>query len=134
MITPDATALLFKSFPLPAYNESRSRQAQESAFQVHRILYYKVAGSEVVSTSINTHVFLFQVFADGFNNSVAMDGFMAEIRKIPPVTRFLCASSLAVNIPVLMNIVSAYKVVFILNRVLRRFEVCNPLKPCSRVH
>ncbi|KAF8234956.1 DER1-domain-containing protein [Tricholoma matsutake] len=52
-----------------------------------------------------------------------MDGFMAEIRKIPPVTRFLCASSLAVTIPVLMNIVSPYKVVFVLDYVLRRFEL-----------
>jgi len=52
-----------------------------------------------------------------------MDGFMAEIRKIPPVTRFLCASSLGVTIPVLMNVVSVYKIVFILNRVLRKFEL-----------
>jgi Derlin-2/3 len=54
-----------------------------------------------------------------------MDGFMAEIRKIPPVTRFLCASSLAVTIPVLMNIISPYKVVFLMDRVLKRFEVRN---------
>jgi hypothetical protein len=54
-----------------------------------------------------------------------MDGFMAEIRKIPPVTRFLCASSLAVTIPVLMNMVSVTKVVFTLDSVMRRFEVCN---------
>jgi len=52
---------------------------------------------------------------------------MAEIRKIPPVTRFLCGSSLAITIPVLMKMISPYKVLFSLDRVLR-FEVCNPVQ------
>lgn len=49
---------------------------------------------------------------------------MAELRKIPPVTRFLCASSLAVTIPVLMNIASPYKILFVRDLVLKKFEVC----------
>lgn len=52
-----------------------------------------------------------------------MDAFVAELRKIPPVTRFLCASSLAVTVPVLMNMVSAYKIIFVPDLVLRKFQV-----------
>jgi len=36
----------------------------------------------------------------------------AEIRKIPPVTRFLCASLVSVTTPVLMNLISGYKVLY----------------------
>jgi len=50
------------------------------------------------------------------------DQFVAELRKIPPVTRFLCASSVAVTLPVLLGMVSAYKVVFVPNLVLYRWE------------
>ncbi|KAI0634838.1 DER1-domain-containing protein [Trametes polyzona] len=49
--------------------------------------------------------------------------FMDEIRKIPPVTRFLCASSLAVTVPVLLQVLPVYKVVFMKEYVTRRFEV-----------
>ncbi|KAJ3561432.1 hypothetical protein NP233_g10195 [Leucocoprinus birnbaumii] len=42
-----------------------------------------------------------------------MDQFVAELRKIPPVTRFLTGSSLAVTIPVLMNLVSGYRIPFV---------------------
>lgn len=49
--------------------------------------------------------------------------FMDEIRKIPPVTRFLCASSLAVTLPVLLQILPIYKVVFVKEFVTQKFEV-----------
>ncbi|KAL4243789.1 Derlin [Abortiporus biennis] len=49
--------------------------------------------------------------------------FIDEIRKIPPVTRFLCGSSLAISIPVMLQIVSPYKVVFAKEYVTKKFEV-----------
>jgi Derlin-2/3 len=51
-------------------------------------------------------------------------GFWDEIRKIPPVTRFLCGSSLAVTLPVMLQLLSAYKVVFVRELVTQKFEVC----------
>jgi len=48
---------------------------------------------------------------------------MAEIRKIPPVTRFLTGSSLVISIPVLMNIVPRYMIVFFPKLVFRELEV-----------
>ena len=53
-----------------------------------------------------------------------MDQFVAELRKIPPITRFLCGSSLAVTIPVLMNIVAPYKLLFVRELVMKKFQVC----------
>jgi Derlin-2/3 len=52
-------------------------------------------------------------------------GFWDEIRKIPPVTRFLCGSSLAVTLSVMLQLLSAYKVVFVRELVMQRFEVCS---------
>ncbi|OSD08771.1 hypothetical protein PYCCODRAFT_1356851 [Trametes coccinea BRFM310] len=49
--------------------------------------------------------------------------FMDEIRKIPPVTRFLCGASLGVTLPVMLQIVSPYKVIFVKELVTRRYEV-----------
>ncbi|KAI0371279.1 hypothetical protein BV20DRAFT_1035297 [Pilatotrama ljubarskyi] len=49
--------------------------------------------------------------------------FMDEIRKIPPVTRFLCASKLAVSLPVMLQIVSPYAVVFVKELVTRKYEI-----------
>ncbi|KAH9849597.1 DER1-domain-containing protein [Lenzites betulinus] len=51
------------------------------------------------------------------------NSFMDEIRKIPPVTRFLCASSLAVTLPVLLQIVPIYKVLFVKEFVTQKFEI-----------
>lgn len=48
---------------------------------------------------------------------------MAEINKIPPVTRFLAGSSLAVTLPVMLQLVSAYKVFYAWSLVYGRFEV-----------
>ncbi|KAF8518191.1 DER1-domain-containing protein [Gautieria morchelliformis] len=49
--------------------------------------------------------------------------FMAEIRKIPPVTRFLAGSSLAVTLPVMLQLVSVYKVIYHYSLVFERLEV-----------
>ena len=51
-------------------------------------------------------------------------GFWDELRKIPPVTRFLCGSSLAVSVPVMLHLLSPYKVIFVRELVTQRFEVC----------
>lgn len=48
---------------------------------------------------------------------------LAEIRKIPPVTRFLCGSSLAVTGATILTIVSPYSVIFAKELVLNKFEV-----------
>ena len=50
--------------------------------------------------------------------------FMDEIRKIPPVTRFLCGSTLAVTLPVMLQLASPYKLLFVRELVTKRFEVC----------
>ncbi|KAI9507852.1 DER1-domain-containing protein [Russula earlei] len=50
-------------------------------------------------------------------------GFWDEIRKIPPVTRFLCGSSLAVSVPVMLHLLDAYKVVFIRDQVIQQLEL-----------
>jgi hypothetical protein len=47
---------------------------------------------------------------------------MAEIRKIPPVTRFLAGSSLAVTLPVMLQLVSVYKVIYHYSLVFERLE------------
>ena len=49
--------------------------------------------------------------------------FMDEIRKIPAVTRFLCGSSLGVTLPVLLKVVSPYRIYFVRQLVTQRFEV-----------
>ena len=57
--------------------------------------------------------------------------FMDEIRKIPPVTRFLSGSLLAVSLPVMMHVVSPYKVLFVKQLVTQKFEVRHSI---SAVH
>jgi len=60
-------------------------------------------------------------------------GFWNEIRKIPPVTRFLCGSSLAVSLPVMLQLLSPYKVIFVREFVTQQFEVCfHVQKVCLR--
>jgi hypothetical protein len=52
-----------------------------------------------------------------------MDGFIAELKKIPPVTRFLCISSLSVTLPVMLQLLSPYKVLYVRQLVTQRYEV-----------
>ena len=48
---------------------------------------------------------------------------LAELKKIPPVTRFLCGSSLAVTGATIASIISPYSVIFVRELVLKKFEV-----------
>jgi hypothetical protein len=48
--------------------------------------------------------------------------FIAELLKIPPVTRFLCATQLAVTLPVMLQLVSPARVVLIWKLVTKRYE------------
>lgn len=49
--------------------------------------------------------------------------FMDELRKIPPVTRFLCGATLAVSIPPMLQLVSVYKILFVSQLVTQKGEV-----------
>ena len=64
--------------------------------------------------------------------AMSYTGFWDEIRKIPPVTRFLCGSSLAVSLPVMLQLLSPYKVIFVRALVTQRFEVRSSIS--KRVH
>ncbi|EJD05508.1 DER1-domain-containing protein [Fomitiporia mediterranea MF3/22] len=55
-----------------------------------------------------------------------MSSFMDEIRKIPPVTRFLCAATLGITIPVNLQLLSPYSIIFIKQLVTQRLEVWRP--------
>jgi Derlin-2/3 len=50
-------------------------------------------------------------------------GFMDEIRKIPPVTRFLLASTIGITLPLLGGLISSYPIFFSWYRVKNHFEV-----------
>ncbi|KDQ60069.1 hypothetical protein JAAARDRAFT_126083 [Jaapia argillacea MUCL 33604] len=54
---------------------------------------------------------------------MAQSSFWDEIRKIPPVTRFLCGSTLAVSLPVMLQVLPATTVIFVKELVTQRFEV-----------
>lgn len=56
-----------------------------------------------------------------------MADILTEIRKIPPVTRFLVGSSLGVTFSAIMNLISPYYLVFISEAVVNKWEVCPPL-------
>lgn len=51
---------------------------------------------------------------------------MDEINKIPPVTRFLCGSTLAVTLPTMLQVVSPYKLVFVKDLVIKGFQLWRP--------
>jgi len=49
--------------------------------------------------------------------------FVAELMKIPPVTRFLCGSLVAVTVPVLMGFVSPMPFIFVGEYVIKRGQL-----------
>ena len=51
-----------------------------------------------------------------------MSELLAEIRKIPPVTRFVCASIVAVTLPVMTKTVSPYTMIFVKDFVTKRWQ------------
>ena len=53
-----------------------------------------------------------------------MSELLAEIRKIPPVTRFVCASTIAVTLPVMAKTISPYTMIFVKEYVVKRWEAC----------
>ena len=53
-----------------------------------------------------------------------MSELLAEIRKIPPVTRFVCASTIAVTLPVITKTISPYTMIFVKEYVTEGWEVC----------
>ncbi|TBU45129.1 DER1-domain-containing protein [Dichomitus squalens] len=46
-----------------------------------------------------------------------------ELRKIPPVTRFLCGSLISVTVPMILQVVSPYKLLFVREYVTKRYEI-----------
>ena len=52
-----------------------------------------------------------------------MSELLAEIRKIPPVTRFICASIIIVTLPVMTKAISPYTMIFVKEFVTRKREV-----------
>ncbi|KZP07853.1 DER1-domain-containing protein [Athelia psychrophila] len=52
-----------------------------------------------------------------------MPDIIAELQKIPPVTRFLCASSLAVTVPTLLGVISPYKMIIIWQSIAKKGEI-----------
>jgi len=51
-----------------------------------------------------------------------MADILTEIRKIPPVTRFLVGSSLGITIPAITKLVSPYHLIFLSGRVVDNWE------------
>ena len=71
----------------------------------------------------DSHDFKFVTFyVPSLYNKMASE-FIAELQKIPPVTRFLCASQLAVSLPVMLQLVSPRQVIFIWPFVIKNYEV-----------
>ncbi|VDB92350.1 unnamed protein product [Peniophora sp. CBMAI 1063] len=54
---------------------------------------------------------------------MAGNGILDEIYKIPPVTRFLCGSSLAVSLPAMLKVVHPYVLVFVKDLVVKKFQI-----------
>ncbi|KAJ6600009.1 Der1-like family-domain-containing protein [Mycena vulgaris] len=52
-----------------------------------------------------------------------MSELIAEIRKIPPVTRFLCFSSLGIFLTTAMGLVSPYKIVYTYSLVFNQLQI-----------
>lgn len=77
----------------------------------------------MMNTSGRVGVAVEHVFHAPPSLTLNMDQFVAELRKIPPVTRSLLASSLGITLPVLLNILSPYKVLFVKELVFKKLEV-----------
>ncbi|KAJ7222055.1 Der1-like family-domain-containing protein [Mycena haematopus] len=52
-----------------------------------------------------------------------MNEFLAEIRKIPPVTRFVCISCLSVSLSVMGGLVSGYKVIYTYKSAFEQLQI-----------
>ena len=56
-------------------------------------------------------------------SSIMADSIVAELRKIPPVTRFLTLSLVGTTVPYLLNIVSPYALLYHRDAVLKKLQV-----------
>ncbi len=76
------------------------------------------------------------LFSKGPRPSSSSMSFLDELRKIPPVTRFLCGSTLAVSVPVMLQIVTPYSIVFVPELVTRGSEASTCLSGllCNQTH
>lgn len=61
-----------------------------------------------------------------------MAEILAEIRKIPAVTRFLVGSSVGVTLSAALNIVSPYTLIYINELVTKRWQVNGVCSWCGR--
>lgn len=52
-----------------------------------------------------------------------MSALAYEINKIPPVTRFLCGSSLGITLSAILQFVSPYKLLYVTELAFKKFEV-----------
>lgn len=52
-----------------------------------------------------------------------MDQFVAELKKIPPVTRFVTLSTVGLTVPVLLNMVSPYGLLWVTPLVVKKFQL-----------
>jgi Derlin-2/3 len=52
-----------------------------------------------------------------------MAEILTEIRKIPPVTRFLVASSLGITVPAIMKLVSPWNLIFVSEAIVQKFQI-----------
>lgn len=60
-----------------------------------------------------------------------MAEIIAEINKIPPVTRFLVLSSLGITVPAILSLVPVHKLLFITPLITQRWEVSLIMFPAS---
>lgn len=65
-------------------------------------------------------------------STIAMADILAEIQKIPPVTRFLVVSSVGVTLSAALNIVSPYSLIYINQLVTKRWQVNGVCSWCGR--
>jgi len=52
-----------------------------------------------------------------------MDSIIAEIKKIPPVTRFMCISLVGLTLSTMLGLVSPYNYVYYSKLVMYRFQI-----------
>ena len=51
------------------------------------------------------------------------EGITREVLKVPPVTRFMCGSAFVISFTVMLDIVSAYRIIFVRSLVTEKLEV-----------
>ncbi|KAG7096005.1 hypothetical protein E1B28_006687 [Marasmius oreades] len=104
-------------YPLRTFNHI-SAISLCKALGLRRTIHRKQKETAALGSSVTR----FTVFPVVFDFKI-MDGLITELRKIPPVTRFLCGSVLGITGPVLMGMVSPYKVLYASRLVFGKLEL-----------